>query len=135
MFQILNNVNVDWMGKRKVFILISVVIMLAGLGSALARYLTPGGTEPFNLGIDFKGGTVVTADFKERPSAESIRDALLAAGVSEVIIQPVTDKPGEVLIRLPQMETSQTVSEQGETQVDLGRKAVADGLKTLPGVT
>ena len=134
MFQILNNVNVDWMGKRKVFILISVIIMLAGLGSALARYLTPGGTEAFYLGIDFKGGTVVTADFKERPSAETIRDALLAAGVSEVIIQPATDKPGEVFIRLPQMETAQTVSEQGETQVDIGRSTVARGLKTLPGV-
>ena len=132
MFQILHNVNVDWMGKRKIFILISVLIMLAGLGSALARYLTPGGTEPFNLGIDFKGGTVVTADFKERPSAESIRDALLSAGVSEVIIQPVTDKPGEVLIRLPQMESSETGA-QGQTQVDLGRTKVATALKTLTG--
>ena len=46
MFQILNNINVDWMGHRRKFILVSVVIMLAGLGSALARYMTPGGSEP-----------------------------------------------------------------------------------------
>src|SRR5829696_7898302 len=133
MFQILHNVNVDWLKYRKVFILVSTVIMLGGLVSALARQLTPGGTEAFNLGIDFKGGTVVTAEFKERPSAEAIRDALLAKGVSDVIIQPVTDKPGEVLIRLPQMETSETVARQGETQVDIGRRTVADGLKTLTG--
>jgi len=133
MFQILQNVNVDWLRHRKVFILVSVAIMLGGLASALARQLTPGGTEAFNLGIDFKGGTVVTAEFKERPAPEAIRDALLAKGVSEVIIQPVTDKPGEVLIRLPQMETTETVAQQGETQVDIGRKTVAEGLKTLTG--
>jgi preprotein translocase subunit SecF len=133
MFQILQNVNVDWLRHRKVFILISVAIMLGGLASALARQLTPGGTEAFNLGIDFKGGTVVTAEFKQRPEAEAIRDALIAKGVPEVIIQLVTDKPGEVLIRLPQMETAETVAQQGETQVDIGRKTVAEGLKTLAG--
>ena len=133
MFQILQNVNVDWLKYRRAFILVSVAIMLGGLGSALARQFTQGGTDAFNLGIDFKGGTVVTADFKQRPAAESIRDALLAKGVSDVIIQPVTNNPGEVLIRLPQMETRETVEQQGETQVDIGRKTVAEGLKTLTG--
>jgi preprotein translocase subunit SecF len=132
MFQILHNVNLDWLKYRKVFILISTVIMLGGLASALARQLTPGGTEAFNLGIDFKGGTVVTADFKQRPSAEAIRDAVSAQGISDPIIQPVTDKPGEVLIRLPQIETGEQTA-QGKTQVDLGRAKVADGLKTLTG--
>src|SRR5215216_205753 len=132
MFQILHNVNVDWLKYRKVFILISTAIMLGGLASALARQLTPGGTDAFNLGIDFKGGTVVTADFKQRPAAEAIRDALVAKGISEPIIQPVTDKPGEVLIRLPQIETSEQVA-QGTTQVDLGRAKVAEALKTLTG--
>jgi preprotein translocase subunit SecF len=132
MFQILQNVNVDWLKYRKPFIMISVAIMLGGLASALARQLTPGGTEAFNLGIDFKGGTVVTADFKQRPAPEAIRDALQAQGVSDSIIQPVTDKPGEVLIRLPQMETGEATA-AGETQVDIGRRTVAKGLATLTG--
>src|SRR3954467_11770398 len=80
MFQILHNVNIDWLKYRKPFILISTIIMLAGLGSALLRHqFHPNGTEAFNLGIDFKGGTVVTADFKQRPAPEAIRDALHAA--------------------------------------------------------
>lgn len=133
MFQILQNVNVNWLKYRKAFILFSVAIMLGGLGSALARQLSPGGSDAFNLGIDFKGGTVVTADFRQRPAPEAIRDALLARGISEVIIQPVTDKPGEVLIRLPQMETTESVAQRGETQVDIGRKTVAEALKTLTG--
>src|SRR5919112_312775 len=125
MFQILHNVNLDWLRYRKVFILISTVIMLAGLASALIHYAVPGGAEPFNLGIDFKGGTVVTADFKQRPAPETIRDALHAAGVSDPIIQPVGDKPGEVLIRLPKMESGEAEA-AGQTQVDIGRKKVAD---------
>jgi preprotein translocase subunit SecF len=131
MFQLFHNVNLDWLKLRKFFILLSTTIMLAGLASALVRHrFHPGGTEAFNLGIDFKGGTVVTADFKQRPAPEAIRDALHAAGVSDPIIQPVTDKPGEVLIRLPQMETGQT-NESGQTQVDIGRAKVAAALKTL----
>src|SRR5215203_6715897 len=133
MFQILYNVNVDWLKYRKGFILISTTIMLAGLTSALVRQLTPGGAEAFNLGIDFKGGTVVRADFKQRPAAEVIRDAVAAQGIPDPIIQPVTDKPGEVLIRLPQIETAKEIEEQGKTQVDIGRVKVADGLKTLTG--
>ncbi|MDT5268965.1 MAG: preprotein translocase subunit SecF [Acidobacteriota bacterium] len=132
MFQILHNVNLDWLNYRKVFILISTAIMLGGLASALARQLTPGGTEAFNLGIDFKGGTVVTADFKQRPTAEAIRDSLQAKGIPDPIIQPVTDKAGEVLIRLPQMETGEQTA-QGTTQVDIGRAKVAESLKTLTG--
>ena len=117
MFQILHNVNLDWLKYRKVFILISTIIMLAGLASALFRHqFRPGGTEAFNLGIDFKGGTVVTADFKQRPAPEVIRDALHAAGVADPIIQPITDKPGQVLIRLPKMESGEAEA-AGQTQV------------------
>ena len=128
MFQLFQNVNLDWLKYRKVFIILSTTIMLAGLGSALARHAVPGGTEAFNLGIDFKGGTVVTAEFKQRPSAEEIRDQLHANGISDPIIQPLTDKPGQVLIRLPQIETAQAA---GETQVDKGRSAVAKALATF----
>src|SRR5437763_8591053 len=128
MFQLFHNVNLDWLKYRKVFIILSTAIMPGGLASALARHAVPGGTEAFNLGIDFKGGTVATVDFKQRPAPEAIRDRLHAEGISDPIIQPVTDKPGEVLIRLPQMETGQVA---GQTQVDVGRTTVAKALSTF----
>src|ERR1051325_502002 len=132
MFQLFKNVNLDWLGYRRFFILLSTTIMLAGLASALIRHAVPGGAEAFNLGIDFKGGTVVTADFKQRPAPEAIRNALHDAKVSDPIIQPVTDRPGQVLIRLPKMETGEAEA-AGETQVDSGRAKVAEGLKKLTG--
>jgi preprotein translocase subunit SecF len=99
MFQVLQNVNVDWMGRRRLFIGISVVLMLAGLGSAIVRQAT--GRQAFNLGVDFKGGTVVTARFKQRPNDDQIRAALANKGVSDAVVQPVTDRPDTVLIKVP----------------------------------
>ena len=70
MIEVFKNVNIDWLANRRLFILISIVLMLAGLGSAVFVSTGPGGTEAFNLGVDFKGGTVVTGRFKQPPSAE-----------------------------------------------------------------
>jgi preprotein translocase subunit SecF len=103
MFEFFKDINVDWMGKRKILIALSVVILLAGLASAIGRQFTPGGTDAFNLGVDFQGGTVVTAKFKQKPAIDDIRAALETAGVSESVIQDSTDKQDEVLIKIPNL--------------------------------
>ena len=99
MLQILHDVKIDWLGNRVWFISISVLLMLAGLASAIVRQATGG--QAFNLGVDFKGGTVVTAKFKQRPSDETIRSALVNNGVHDAVVQPVTDKTDTVLIKVP----------------------------------
>src|SRR5919199_3202408 len=103
MVQLFKNANIDWLGNRRIFIAVSILLMLAGMVSAVVRYAT--GRAPFNLGVDFKGGTVITVKFKQRPSAEEVRAALQKAGVKEAVIQPVTDKPDEHLIKLPRLDT------------------------------
>lgn len=96
MFQLFKDVKIDWLGKRRFFIGISIVLMLAGMGTAFYRHkFHPNGTEAFNLGVDFKGGTVITARFKQAPSPETIRAAIHSAGLSDATIQPVLDKPGD----------------------------------------
>ncbi|WP_352432372.1 protein translocase subunit SecF [Pyrinomonas sp.] len=131
MIQLFKDVNVDWLGKRRIFITISVALMLAGFISAIVRQAVPGGTDAFNLGVDFKGGTVITVKFKQRPSAETIREALNRAGIRDAVIQPVIDKQDEVLIKLPQMGSADDAPEQAQAQVDVGRARVAEALKTL----
>ena len=118
MFQILQHINVDWLGNRRLFIGISVLLMLAGLGSAIVRQAT--GRQAFNLGVDFKGGTVVTARFKQRPPDEAIRATLDTKGVRDAVVQPVTDRPDTVLIKVPL---------EGEGQD--GRTRVRDALNTF----
>jgi len=118
MFQILHDVNIDWLGNRRWFIGISVLLMLLGLGSAIFRQAT--GRQAFNLGVDFKGGTVVTARFKQRPPDDAIRSALVSKGINDAVVQPVTDRNDTVLIKVPL---------EGEGQD--GRARVREALSTF----
>lgn len=127
MIQFFKDVKIDWLANRRKFIAVSILLMLAGLSSAVFRqWKHPNGTEAFNLGVDFKGGTVVTAKFKQRPSAEATRDALAKIGAKDAIIQPVTDKPDTVLIKLP-LEGAGGDSES-QAEVERGRDTVKKGL-------
>ena len=143
------------MGIRKPLILVSIAILLAGLLSAVGRQITPGGTDAFNLGVDFQGGTVITAKFKQKPSEDDIRAALVTQNVNDAVIQSSTDKKDEVLIKVPLFEgvedasavtapttnanvqtntNSQTplLSETNEnTQVNKGRETVKKALDTF----
>ncbi|MFN2596019.1 MAG: protein translocase subunit SecF [Pyrinomonadaceae bacterium] len=127
MVRLFHNVDIDWLANRRAFIAVSILLMLAGMGSAVFRYAR--GQAPFNLGVDFKGGTLITAKFKERPSPEAIRAALQNAQVHDAIIQAVGDKPDEVLIKLPRLGSEENAQDQA--QVDVGRTKVADALKTF----
>jgi preprotein translocase subunit SecF len=118
MFQILHDLSIDWLGNRLWFIGLSVLLMLAGLGSAIVRQATGG--QAFNLGVDFKGGTVVTARFRQRPNDDVIRAALVDKGVRDAVVQPVTDKQDTVLIKVPL---------EGEGQD--GRTRVREALNTF----
>lgn len=129
MIQIFKDVRVDWLGNRRAFIMISILLMLAGLGSAVFRqWQHPGGTSAFNLGVDFKGGTVVTIRFRNRPSDDSIRAALVSQNVRDAIVQPVTDRADTVLIKTPLEGEG---GEQSQTQVDAGRSRVRNALNTF----
>jgi preprotein translocase subunit SecF len=160
MFQIFKNVNVDWLGKRRYFLGLSIVLMLAGLTSAMVRQLAPGGTEAFNLGVDFKGGTMVTVEFKQPPvpGADAIRAALVSVGLNDAVIQPVIGKDNQFLIKVPQMSTTEVAPQEGQpqpqddkapeaggagggeqaaaqskAQVDPGRAKLAEALAKMPG--
>ncbi len=127
MIRILENVNIDWLAKRRIFLSISVLLLLAGLASALVRQLS--GKEPFNLGVDFRGGTVVTAKFKQRPTDDAIRAALARVGVGDAVVQPVLSKQDEFLIKLAQQGSSEEA--QSQAQVDIGRTKVTDALSSF----
>lgn len=143
MFNLFQNIHIDWLGKRQIFIAFSIGVMVLGLISTIGRQYTPGGADAFNLGVDFKGGTVVVAKFKgERPTEDAIRQALNSAGVSDPLIQASTDKTDEVLIKIPlveqekeqQAEPSQTQGEADNplaAQVQAGRQTVKRALDTF----
>lgn len=160
MFEFFTDLKVDWMGWRKPLIFISIAFLVAGLISAAGRQLTPGGTDAFNLGVDFQAGSLLTVKFRQKPSVDEIRNALSANGIGDAVIQESTDKADEVLIKIPVIggteaaeapipstantnstsnsttnsNTSGTdvlVAPLGNTQVEAGRRVVKTALDTF----
>ncbi len=73
---------------------LSTVVILAGFGGVLARGGLP-------LGVDFAGGTIVTAKFVRPVSEEAVQDAI----PGDETVQRYGDAANnELLIRLPQAE-------------------------------
>lgn len=68
---VFSGLNIDFLGKRKVFYIISSVVISAGLISMF--------TQGFNLGVDFKGGRSYVVSFEEGKKATDLRSALSGA--------------------------------------------------------
>ena len=80
--ELFKNANFDFLGKQRIFIGLSVVLLIAGLASLAMK----GGPR---YGIDFKGGTVTNIRFATDPDEDKIRKALSAKIPGEVNVQPV----------------------------------------------
>ncbi|MCK5679426.1 protein translocase subunit SecF [bacterium] len=92
--------NVDFVGKRRFFIMISMIAVLVGLASLLVR----GG---LNYGIDFAGGTMVQVRFATDLNSDQIRDALAGVDLGEVAIQQFEDAEAhEFLIRVEKSKSN-----------------------------
>jgi preprotein translocase subunit SecF len=78
------NVNVDWMGKAKYFVALSLILLAVGWISIL-RY---GG---LRYGIDFRGGTLVYVRFSGPAPVNQIRKGLQDAGLANSSIQTISD--------------------------------------------
>ena len=131
MLQIFHEINIDWLGKRRFFIGISIVLMLAGMGTAFYRHkFHPNGTEAFNLGVDFKGGTVITLRFKQPPPADSLRAEINKAGIKDAVIQSVLNKPGMFLIKVPHQGFEETSTGESQAGVDAARAKIKQSLNT-----
>jgi SecD/SecF fusion protein len=74
------NTQIDFVGKRFVAAVLSIVIIVGTWGMFAAK-----GTD--NLGIDFTGGTSYLFRFVNQPAVEDVRSTLDAAEISDAKIQ------------------------------------------------
>src|SRR5258708_18371818 len=131
MAQLFQKVRIDWLGKGRYFIGLSILLLLAGMGTAVYRHkFHPNGTEAVKLGVDFKGGTVITARFKQPPSVEALRAAIDKAGIHDAVIQQVTSVPGEFLIRVEE-QSQDSAATESQTGEDPARSKVLQALSTF----
>ena len=72
MIELFRDSNFDFVGRRRWAYLISILFILAGLGSMVAK----GG---LRYGIDFSGGTLIQVRFEKAVAVDRIRHALVIA--------------------------------------------------------
>lgn len=118
-FQIIKpNTNFDFIGIRRIAYLISLTVILAGLGSLLVK----GGPQ---YGIDFAGGMIVQIKFDQQVEVGQIKSAL-----------GDTDLPGLVVQRFGQEGDNEFLVRTSASDIpsDTVRKRVSDALsEDLPG--
>ncbi len=112
--------NFDFLRWRWHAIILSWVVILAGIGMISAKGM--------KLGIEFAGGTSVVAEFDQTPSIDSVREALnrnYPGGGQDAIVQNY-GQPSErrVMVRVPQVggEQGESLSKVAATVEDALRK-------------
>lgn len=86
-------INIDFIGKRKLFFVFSVVAILGTF--VLLVWKGP------NFGVDFAGGVVIQVRLEKQQSPSEIREALAPAGLGDSIIQEFGEKEAaDYLIRI-----------------------------------
>lgn len=118
-----SDINIDFVSKRKIAMIVSAVVILVGLASLVVK----GGP---NYGIDFVGGTLVQVKFEQDTDAASIKDGLASLKLGSVVVQRFGDDANEFLIRVQGNEEEQQLSGMisenlqmayGEGMVDIRR--------------
>lgn len=110
--------TIDFMGKRKLAGALSILLLLASIGSLAFQGL--------QLGLDFTGGTLVEVEYEQAPDLEAVRKTLNDAGYEKLVVQNF-GADTSVLVRLSQgfndkvgLEVSNTLASTGEA-VELKR--------------
>lgn len=91
---VFKNKIIDFMGLRKIALIISMVLILISVGSLFARGL--------NLGIDFTGGTVMEIGYPEAKNPDIVRKLLSDKGYDGIVQHFGSAK--DILIRLAPLE-------------------------------
>jgi preprotein translocase subunit SecF len=116
--ELFKNTNFDFLGKKWPFIIGSLVLTVAGLGSLIVK----GGPR---YGIDFRGGAVVHVKFVGPPPIDKIRSALSARIPGEISVVEVQGE-NEVMIG---------TELKNERELDMARRLMVDTLGATFGQT
>jgi preprotein translocase subunit SecF len=97
--------HIDFMGKRKLAIVFSLLLMAIAIGAMVTRGL--------NFGLDFTGGTLIEVGYEQPVDLQEVRAALDKVGFGDAVVQHFgTSK--DVLVRLAPRggEDSEAIGDQ-----------------------
>ena len=117
--ELFKQTNFDFLGKKWLFIGLSLVLTAAGLASIAFR----GGLK---YGIDFRGGALMTVQFASAPPLDKIRSAMNQKIRGEVSVQNFTGASAKNEVEIG-------TELQSETQLNQNRQAMDDVLRNTFG--
>ncbi len=115
------NLDIDWMGKRKIAYVISGVLIVAGLASIFTR--------GFDLGVDFKGGYAYNIQFAE---GTNVNPEAVKQGLAEVLGNTPEVKAIDSDNTL-RVLTSYLIEENGEDTDTKVMDKIREGLNNVTG--
>lgn len=112
--QIFRNANYDFLGQRKLAVVISIVLFAVSIGALVTRGL--------NLGIDFTGGTLMELGYSQPAELTQVRAALVEGGYGDAVVQHI-GTAREVMVRVPPREGMTSASLSNEVHQALAQAA------------
>ena len=96
MAEFFGNIQVNWLAKRRMFFVVSIVLLLVAMGSIVAKGL--------RYGVDFQSGAMVRVRFSQDVPIDELRDLLRDGGAPDSELQEIqgTGTGLDVLIRVGQ---------------------------------
>ncbi|MFA5089521.1 MAG: protein translocase subunit SecD [Candidatus Omnitrophota bacterium] len=104
MLRFIKETKLDFIGKRKIFYAISLVVIIVGMAALFSK-----GKQAY--GIDFSGGQLQEYSFKNPVDLDRVRNVLKEAGLADATIQQFKENPRVVLIRTG-LDKSQVLTDQ-----------------------
>jgi SecD/SecF fusion protein len=117
--------DVDFLSHRKVFFIVSAILVLASLVALPLRGL--------NFGIEFLGGSSITFSQTGDVSSEQMRSAFEFAGVDAPIVQTTIDINGDegFIVRIPNTEAAEASGIKDTVLTRLGLAANSAEITTV----
>lgn len=97
--RLFENINIDFLGKRKTFYIVSLIVISLGLLTVFIKGL--------EYGIDFRGGSEVIVSFNKPVNLADVRSAASQIGIGNVEVKTYGTTLENILIRTPLQEISQ----------------------------
>jgi preprotein translocase subunit SecF len=111
--------DANFMGVRKIAAAISIILLVASIGSLAFQGL--------KLGLDFTGGTLIEVEYESKADIGAIRKTLEGAGYRDVIVQNFGSET-DILLRMSEAyranlgdEVLATLQDSNDEKVELRR--------------
>jgi preprotein translocase subunit SecF len=93
--------NIDFMSRRNIALVFSVILIATSIASLAIRGL--------NFGLDFTGGTLIEVGYPTAPDTNDVRDNLASAGFDSIV--QTYGAATDIVVRIPPTDVDESSAE------------------------